>query len=356
VYVYRPIPIAVATLVVGALVGACGSTSGGPTTATRSTTTGGSTSTIATSPPTQTGRVVYQSDHGLAVMRPDGTDQHLLLAPAVDGRHPDWSPDGTRLAYEVDETADDTTDIWVSRSDGTDAHKLVDCKRPCSFAAAPAWSPDGTRIAYTYADFPPSVRQDIRIVDVATGRGVRRFTFPDYEGPDSARWSPDGTMIAFTLQRFRPPASNPRLRDGAIGLLNVDGKPANGHAITPWSNLGSYPAWSPNGEEILFQAGDETPIDLTDAGSAGHTSDLWIVRPDGSGLRQLTHQQPGNYPRLITPDWGGGPHPFRVGIFNPIGPSLVLGMLDADGSNLQPITSGGMSMSGAHPRWIGIGS
>jgi len=74
------------------------------------------------------------------------------------------------------------------------------------------------------------------------------------------------------------------------------------------------PAWSPTGDTIIFQAGDETPFDLKDQGSEGHTSDLWIVRPDGSGPRQLTHQGPTRSTPLRS-ELGRRTPPHRVTIY-----------------------------------------
>jgi TolB protein len=310
------------------------------------------TSTV-TGSATATGWIAYQGDNGLALIRADGTDEHALFSdPSITGNHPDWSPDGKTLAFEIEQKDDGTDDLWLANADGTHLRRIFDCSRPCQSVQNPAWSPDGTQIAYSWGEFAPADTQDIHVLDVATGHEVKKFTFPPLVGVIDPRWSPDGTEIAYTAQRFRTSADATPV-DGAVGLLNVNGKPTNGHPITPWNILGSYPAWSPTGDQIIFQAGDETPFDLKDEGSAGHTSDLWIVRPDGTGLRQLTHQGPTD-PRLFGPDWGGGPHPIRVAIYATEGPSLILGMLDPDGSHLQPIldpnTSG--TIHGAHPRWV----
>src|SRR6188508_2490486 len=52
---------------------------------------------------------------GLYLVRPDGRDRHLLLARAVG--HPDWSPDGKRLA--VDTEPEDGEQIWMLDPDGS---------------------------------------------------------------------------------------------------------------------------------------------------------------------------------------------------------------------------------------------
>jgi Tol biopolymer transport system component len=81
------------------------------------------------------------------------------------------------------------------RLDGGHPHRLlrryrgaVGAGRPGSVAAvsesAPAWSPDGTRIAFEVADE----------IDVADATTSRRFTI---SGGYEPAWSPDGRFIAY---------------------------------------------------------------------------------------------------------------------------------------------------------------
>jgi TolB protein len=54
--------------------------------------------------------------------------------------------------------------------------------------------------------------------------------------------------------------------------------------ITPWSlNAGDHPDWSPDGRRILFRS---------DAEGDFFNSQLYVVRPDGRGLHQVTHVSP----------------------------------------------------------------
>jgi Tol biopolymer transport system component len=50
--------------------------------------------------------------------------------------------------------------------------------------------------------------------------------------------------------------------------------------ITPWAlDAGDNADWSPNGKLILFRSHE----------SGNGQSQIYVVRPDGSGLRRLTH-------------------------------------------------------------------
>ena len=52
------------------------------------------------------------------------------------------------------------------------------------------------------------------------------------------------------VQRFGGTADAPQLIDGAVGVLDLNGTPSNGHAITPWKILG------------MMQAAADFPKDL----------------------------------------------------------------------------------------------
>ncbi|MFQ5473818.1 MAG: TolB family protein, partial [Dehalococcoidia bacterium] len=116
-------------------------------------------------------------DDDIYVMNADGTNAtNLTNHPNTDGT-PDWSPDGTRIAFQSDRDGD--PDIFVMNADGSNPVRLTD-----DFASDtdPAWSPDGTRIAFQ------SDREgefDIFVMN-ADGSGQTRLT----SGPVNGR-SPD---------------------------------------------------------------------------------------------------------------------------------------------------------------------
>jgi Tol biopolymer transport system component len=52
----------------------------------------------------------------LSLIQPDGAGNHVMLGPPGDQVHPDWSPDGSQIAYvQRDETGAQQILITVVR-------------------------------------------------------------------------------------------------------------------------------------------------------------------------------------------------------------------------------------------------
>ena len=175
---------------------------------------------------------------------------------------PQWSPDGTRLAYTSNPTpkADDgsLSDLWVIDVAGGAPRRLA---AGDGSDQSPRWSPDGTQIAYI-TSAQVDVRQP-RLAVVSSSGGAPRFVAPEflYE-PSAAVWSADGRTLYFGAsvrtrsQLFAVPASGgtprPLLDAGGVvggGTLSRDGRVAAFTLATPErpadvyvATLGSAPA------------------------------------------------------------------------------------------------------------------
>jgi TolB protein len=146
------------------------------------------------------------------------------------------SPDGRTLAYHL---ADDSGGLtaWLVPANGGQPLRL---SPPEQSAGYPAWSPDGRRIALEVED-----RGDTQVwVINPDGTGFRQITkAAGQHWPHS--WSPDSDRIAFAGERggvwnvFAVSAST-----GVVQQLTSFSTP-NGYV--------RYPAWSPRGDRLVFE-------------------------------------------------------------------------------------------------------
>lgn len=180
----------------------------------------------------------------------------------------------------------------------------------------PQWSPDGTRIAFvsdrTGKAYDDSHNTDVWVIPAAGG-ALTRISDHAFED-ENPRWSPDGKQILFTGQTAVHQFAKLYIADSAGGA-------ASQLAVKDFDTIAGELRW-PAPSSVFFVAGvkGETHIFRADpvahtfsavtAGSRGihgfdvnentgkmaylandfqHLDDLYISNLDGSGARQLTH-------------------------------------------------------------------
>ena len=225
--------------------------------------------------------IVYQwtaaEGDGIFLVRPDGTGKHQLVEEMTGSEiHPDWSPDGSRIAF-VRQTPEGSTELWVVGVDGSDAERLYACELPCNEIHFPDWSPDGSSIYFSQsADVPPGeeipTTFGIARVDVADGNVATVYSRDDGVEAWQARVSPDGSVIAY--------AAGSEDLGAAIFTSPVAGGPET--QLTDWELLAAHPDWTPDGR-IVFHT-----YDLGIFPSISESANLYIVDADGGNLEQLT--------------------------------------------------------------------
>ena len=210
--------------------------------------------------------VAFRALNDLWTMRLGGTPQPLFEDPWWKS-DPDWSPDGSRLAYASDRTG--TLNLWVrDLATATDTQVTFLTE---SAAVSCRWSPDGRELAYLDQDGA------LWVLDVASG-DVQRVFEATFE-PGRPTWSPDGTIIALAAV---VPYSK-RYREGLSKILLVNRRTGEATYVAPAPDRSIQtrgddgPVWSPDGRWMVYAM--ESVLWLLPVGRDG--------RPTGAP-RQLT--------------------------------------------------------------------
>lgn len=230
-------------------------------------------------------RIVFESerDHQSAVpsvtselyvMRADGSAQTRLTTNDVADWGPDWSPDGTRIAFARAVPGNDF-DVLTMRADGTDTVNLTPGP---GRDFAPAWAPDGTRIAFASDD---DGDYDLYVVPAAGGATAKLFDGSADAG--SPRWRPNGQWLSFS-------GFDPLTDSSDVYVAAPSGFP--GYRLTFDLAFDCCATWSPDGGWLLFSSERDTG-----------QFDLLVMRPDGTGRRLLL----GGEGVDVGADWTGTP-------------------------------------------------
>jgi Tol biopolymer transport system component len=205
--------------------------------------------------------------------------------------------------------------IYEMRPDGSGVTKLLDQN---TYFDSPSQAKDGSRILLSVTFGDPEIYK------------ARRTGIPDdsyvTDGCGTS-WAPDSIRLAFTseagcyatlgLLTLPYPA-------GGVGDLTGEIETAGGNRF---ATLASHPAddrdpdWSPNGAWIAF------------ASNRSGTYQIWVVRPDGSGLRQVTSDRWEKSFPAFSPDSG------RILFTRARGAESDLWTVKLDGTDLRRVTN-----------------
>jgi len=162
--------------------------------------------------------------------RLDGSERRQLTFPPMHVFHPQWSPDGTQLAFQgsADQGAPDK--IYTVSRDGGSPQPATASRSDQQLY--PSWSSNGDAITFSGSDesgdHPALYRLDLKSQQVSL--------FPGTEGLYWGQISPDGRhIVALTT-----PAQKLVLYDTTT------------HETQTLAELADYPTWSADGKYVYF--------------------------------------------------------------------------------------------------------
>lgn len=295
----------------------------------------------------------------------DGTAPALLQGGPRTQSDASWSPDGRRLAFDVQTTArdDGPTEIAVMNADGTGTQQIT---RLRSSSIAPSWTPDGrilfvseyeSKRGYQGGPHAPPPPYWTYVIN-ADGSGIQRLVrtrrgvgggecIDPVIAPDGSRialncitfgkrapgnsgiylsgpgggaitrlspnggaaeinpgWSPDSRQLAFETGYILNPRPGQRRSD--IAIMNRDGSGVRTIASTP--RFETNPVFSPDGTQLAFTSDRDTKPRTPRGRPPERLNpgfELYTVNVDGTDVTRLTTN---NSPDIF-PDWGVAPAP-----------------------------------------------
>jgi hypothetical protein len=235
----------------------------------------------------------------LRTVSPGGGPGQPLNRPAFGIKAPDWSPDGTQIAFVS--SAAGSPDIYIANADGTGVRPFAAGRRGEDY---PAWSPDGRSIAYT-------IGNALYVRGVENG-ATRRLAAAGVEIVHPS-WSPDGERVAYSVDRA----------DQTAHIWAMPARGGRARALTTGEVRDVHPAWSPGGRFIAFVRYESivSPI-----------SHLWLMEANGT----VPHPVLSDPEHHASPAWS--PSGGRIAFARGLEQAAELYTVGLDGSRLRRLT------------------
>jgi Tol biopolymer transport system component len=214
------------------------------------------------------GWIAYGDNQGIWAVDPTrpGDPADVIQLSSTPGLPRAWSPDGSKLLVlrdvkDSDPGGPNETDLFVLNPDGTET-RLTDAN---GWVTGGSFSSDGSQVVYATNADDQAHRSFVWVIDASGGdpRPVHRTD----AHLDYPTFSPDGRSIAY----FEGGGDHSNF----LRVMNAVGSDSRILVEKEFGHIVGL-EWSPDGSRLVFAS--------REVGEPG----IWVVRADGTGLKQVS--------------------------------------------------------------------
>ena len=197
----------------------------------------------------------------VAIADRDGTNERVLIEDRELVYSPSYSADGQWIVVTIEDSGQ--ADIYRVRPDGTQLEQLTD---DLAYDDQGTLSPDGRTLAFMSTR--GSGTANIWLKDLVTDRYTNLTG--NRGGNFRPSWSPDGQWLAFSSDRDSDPGDLPNhwehLQSTGIYVVRPNGRGLR--RLTRDGGVAGSPEWSADGRRVLFYETDEAGAYMNKFGGA----------------------------------------------------------------------------------------